>query len=195
MGSVAEGVVRHATLPVLLFRQGVEHDALRHIMVAVDDSLGSDLAVQTTRAWAEQAGAQGQVLHVTTDPFVPLEIISQNTTFERDLARTTARIIERAERDLEHLNRLPTLIFEAAQRGVPDVILETARDAGVDLLVLGTQGRGGVERLLLGSVAETVARHATMPVLLVRGALEAVPDKTYRTEFGAGNREAKEGSR
>lgn len=37
-----------------------------------------------------------------------------------------------------------------------------------DLIVIGTHGRRGLSRLLLGSVAETVVRHATCPVLIIR---------------------------
>jgi len=42
------------------------------------------------------------------------------------------------------------------------------RDVAADLIVIGTHGRRGVNRLLLGSVAESVARVATKPVLLIR---------------------------
>jgi len=48
------------------------------------------------------------------------------------------------------------------------VIEETAAEIGADLIVMGTHGRRGVSRLLLGSVAESVARTAPCPVLLVR---------------------------
>ena len=37
-----------------------------------------------------------------------------------------------------------------------------------DVLVMATHGRGGVSRWLLGSVAEEVARHSPVPVLLIR---------------------------
>ena len=37
-----------------------------------------------------------------------------------------------------------------------------------DLIVMATHGRGGVARVFLGSVAETVLRRASAPVLLVR---------------------------
>ncbi len=48
------------------------------------------------------------------------------------------------------------------------VIETTARSLGADLIVMGTHGRRGMKRLLLGSVAESVARTAPCPVLLVR---------------------------
>jgi nucleotide-binding universal stress UspA family protein len=56
---------------------------------------------------------------------------------------------------------------------VPDSILETAKRVDCDLIVTGTHGRGGVRRAVLGSVAEAVARHSPVPVLLVPPQSEA----------------------
>ncbi len=47
-------------------------------------------------------------------------------------------------------------------------ILEHAKDNRVDLIAMSTHGRSGLGRLLMGSVAETVLRHASVPVFLVR---------------------------
>lgn len=56
-------------------------------------------------------------------------------------------------------------------------IEQTARDVGAQVIVLGTHGRRGFRRLFLGSVAESVARQSTLPVLLVR----AVPPEAEHT--------------
>ncbi len=47
-------------------------------------------------------------------------------------------------------------------------ITGAARDWPADLVVIGSHGRGGLDRAVLGSVAESVARHAPCPVLIVR---------------------------
>lgn len=47
------------------------------------------------------------------------------------------------------------------------VILDFARDHGVDLIVMATHGRRGLSHLMLGSVAESVVRQAPMPTLVV----------------------------
>jgi universal stress protein A len=49
-----------------------------------------------------------------------------------------------------------------------DVIDEVARQLKADLIVMGTHGRRGVVRLMMGSVAETLVRTASCPVLTVR---------------------------
>jgi nucleotide-binding universal stress UspA family protein len=48
------------------------------------------------------------------------------------------------------------------------MIVKFARDNGVDLIVTGTLGKSGIEQLLLGSVADSVIRHASCPVLVVK---------------------------
>ena len=45
-------------------------------------------------------------------------------------------------------------------------VLDVARGENTDLIALATRGRGTLRRLLLGSVAESIARHSTTPVLI-----------------------------
>jgi nucleotide-binding universal stress UspA family protein len=51
---------------------------------------------------------------------------------------------------------------------VAPVILATATEYHADLIVMCSHGYTGVAHVLLGSVAEKVARHASIPVLVVR---------------------------
>jgi nucleotide-binding universal stress UspA family protein len=53
--------------------------------------------------------------------------------------------------------------------GVPiEEILRAAQDEAVDLIVIGTHGRTGLAHVLIGSVAESILRKASCPVLAVR---------------------------
>ncbi|WP_341850678.1 universal stress protein [Natronococcus wangiae] len=47
-------------------------------------------------------------------------------------------------------------------------IVQYAEEHDIDHIVLGSHGRTGTSRVLLGSVAETVARRAPVPVTIVR---------------------------
>lgn len=48
-----------------------------------------------------------------------------------------------------------------------DGILHCSKEFKADLIVIGTHSRSGIDRLLMGSVAESVVRHAEVPVLVV----------------------------
>lgn len=67
-------------------------------------------------------------------------------------------------------------------------IVEGARLYDVDLIVMSTHGRSGLGRLILGSVAESVLRGTTTPILLVR-----LPEAPVQVPAGAG--EAREHQR
>jgi nucleotide-binding universal stress UspA family protein len=49
-------------------------------------------------------------------------------------------------------------------------ILDSAAEWHSDVIVLGSHGRHGLDRFLLGSVSESVVRHATCSVDVVRPA-------------------------
>ncbi len=68
--------------------------------------------------------------------------------------------------------------YEVCEGDPVDEILSEAAEENCDLIVLGTHGRSGVTRLLAGSVAESVMRKATCPVLTLRRtpAAEAAPE-------------------
>lgn len=49
-------------------------------------------------------------------------------------------------------------------------IVEAAANGGAYMIVMASHGRGAIDRLIHGSVAEKVAREATVPVMVVRSA-------------------------
>ncbi|HEY7423005.1 MAG TPA: universal stress protein [Gemmataceae bacterium] len=68
-----------------------------------------------------------------------------------------------------HHIRVEALVLE----GDPaDMILRAAEETHSDVIVMGTHGRTALSRLLLGSVAESVLRKASCPVLTAKPALE-----------------------
>jgi nucleotide-binding universal stress UspA family protein len=60
-------------------------------------------------------------------------------------------------------------------------IVEAAHVRKADLIVMSTHGRSGLGRLILGSVAESVLRGTTTPILLLRA-----PEAPVETPQGAG---------
>ena len=69
---------------------------------------------------------------------------------------------------LSDLSHDPSRLSKLMPEGNPqDEILQTADDWGADLIVMGTHGRTGLVHFLVGSIAESVVRHAKIPVMVV----------------------------
>jgi nucleotide-binding universal stress UspA family protein len=60
-----------------------------------------------------------------------------------------------------------TATTRVVDRQAESAILEATADEDVALIVMSTHGRGGLGRFIYGSVADTVLRHAPVPVLTV----------------------------
>ncbi len=68
-----------------------------------------------------------------------------------------------------HLKASGPEIRSAVLEGeVAETLINYAIKNSVDLIVLATHGRSGMSRWLLGSVADRMASHACVPVLMVR---------------------------
>ncbi len=78
---------------------------------------------------------------------------------EEYLTGVAARIRQAGETDVE------TSVWYAAP---VEAIAEAARYRKADLIVMSTHGRSGLGRLVLGSVAESVLRATSTPILLLR---------------------------
>jgi nucleotide-binding universal stress UspA family protein len=56
-----------------------------------------------------------------------------------------------------------------ARYGIPaPIILAAATEYDADLIVICSHGRTGMAHVIMGSIAEKIARHSTVPVLIVR---------------------------
>lgn len=171
LGSVADALVRRATIPVLLFRPGLEHGSteFRNILVPLDGSAESETAVPWALELGRLTGARYTFLRIVQMPFLMegltsaelLRMDSDELDHRRgDAERYLRRLAERVGKDGEV--RTTTLLHERPA----DAILGHARDCDADLIAMATRGLGGWKRMVLGSVADKVLRGAEQPVLL-----------------------------
>lgn len=59
-------------------------------------------------------------------------------------------------------------LYKFTPEGFPkEEILNTAKEWEADMIVMGTHGRTGLSHLFSGSVAEHVAKHANVPVMII----------------------------
>ena len=80
---------------------------------------------------------------------------------EEYLAGVTARLATQGMKNVE------TSVWYGP---AASAIVDAARLRKADLIVMSTHGRSGMGRLILGSVAESVLRGTTTPILLLRAA-------------------------
>jgi nucleotide-binding universal stress UspA family protein len=143
----------------------------QRILVPIDGSATSERALQEAIKLA--AGkAQFRLVHVIEEvypldaeayTFIDYAALQEavNKTGERTLAQAAEKV-RRSGMTAE------TALLDVPGERVASVIDGEALNWAADLIVIGTHGRSGLSRLLLGSVAEGVARGASVPVLLVR---------------------------
>lgn len=78
-----------------------------------------------------------------------------------------ARKIE-TEAIAKYANSGVTIDTQVVEGYPSSALLNVAKGTTADLIVMGSHGRTGLKKLWLGSVAESVVREATIPVLIVR---------------------------
>lgn len=157
----------------------------RKILVAVDGSSTSDAALAAAVALARAPSGRLRVLHVVDSPHDYPDVMYGRVPGDREELREAwhkagQEVLDWAVAQARQGGCEPEpCLIEGNGAHASQHIVEAARAWGADLIVVGTNGRRGLSRLLLGSVAEGVARTATVPVLLVRATQSKVspPDR------------------
>jgi len=184
LGSVADGLVRHAPSPVLLWRtengavELADRPAFQRIVVPLDGSALSEAMLPEAAALARLFGARIFLLSVLSPPFplaspyLPHEAEEEQKRLTR--MQSLERYLEGKVTDLRK-REVDAEVKVAADRDPAEAILDHAATVGADLVAMSTRGRGGVARMVVGSVADKVIRGATVPVL-VQGVPEELAD-------------------
>jgi len=139
---------------------------VERILVAVDLGETTEGTCATAAELARAFGAELVFLHVyDVSSFEELQREAPSLYLDQVLENLRMQIRSK----LGQLEEAPARFrVEVVPDGpVAQAILDAAERYGADLIVMGTHGRTGLPRVLLGSVAETVLRRASVPVLVV----------------------------
>lgn len=183
LGSIADGVLRHSSVPVLMLRPvegkstrlGTPHP-FKHVLVPLDGSAFATDALSTASALARCSGARLTLLRVVQ----PVPLIAPDAGMplvypplvEDDTA--TKHLEHEAQDDLTELAHrftkeagvaIDSQVIVAGH--VAQAIIDFAGGYDVDVIVMSTHGRGA-SRLFVGSVADKVLRASGLPILLRR---------------------------
>ena len=144
----------------------------KHLLVPIDGSPTSELAVEKAIGLAKAFGSTVTVLYVV-DPYpfagVGSDFAYGQTQFLNATKAMANEALAGARKALEAAGiKVTASLVEA--HAIWRGILDAAESGGADLIVMGSHGRSGLEKLVLGSVAQRVLSNAKGPVLVVRAA-------------------------
>jgi len=144
----------------------------RRIMVAIDKSQCAFHALKLALREASLDGAHVEIVHVIDYGFLKFEHSARDLVQDqRTCAAQASELLDRAARvaDEAGVHHSELLINETSTLGdITGRLLDHINTTLPNLVVVGTHGLSGLTRVVLGSVAESLVRHAPVPVLLVR---------------------------
>jgi nucleotide-binding universal stress UspA family protein len=176
LGSVAEGVVKRSPSPVMLLPpQADAATTVRTILVPVDGSPGSALALGVARLIALKTGARLSLrqivvpasthfVHATAFHGPPIYI---DPRWDEDTVTAARAYIDSLTRHVsgDGLQCDGEVLVEDE---VAVAIVRTATEQRADLIVMSSEAHTGAARAVLGSVTDAVVRTAACPVLVFR---------------------------
>lgn len=137
-------------------QQTAKAKAIRNVLYATDLSQASAPAIPYVLEMAGVYGAKILVAHVRTGEWTKQQEAESDRLKE---------ILKGVPHEFLVISAGPTALKERGDAAT--AILGLAGTRNIDMIVVGTHGRTGLGRVLIGSVAETIFREATCPVLTV----------------------------
>ena len=177
-GSIAQQVLKHGAVPVLLARPAVTGAAPpfrpRRILVALDATAAAEEALAPAQEMARRLGA---TLHLVMVVATLTTTQGKRHALAQALPTATRALLdleeEEARRYLEAAaDRLSTddltVTTEVRRGDTPTVLADEAAEPGVGLVVLATHGRAGVQAIWGASVTARLSGRTRAPLLLLR---------------------------
>ena len=179
LGSVADGLLRRTSIPVLLVRPhetgdpgiGQPVDLPRRVTVAHDGSDLANLLIDNLDLLGGDPDTSFDLTrvvvfpHIISSAYLPHTALA-NVNTRSEMEAVAKDEVERVAAALSAAGRkVETTVLTSEFVG--PAIVEHASESGADVIMMATHGRRAVERLLLGSVADKVVRESEVPVLVV----------------------------
>lgn len=138
------------------------------ILLAADGSRDSGLALGMAAGLAEKVGAELHVVYVALiSPWVLGGKVSDAEY--RQLQQEQQGFLDGLVGQVEAAGGTVTEAHFKVGHRADDEIIRLAEDLGVDLIIVGSKGRRTLERALIGSDSESIVRHSSCPVMVMRG--------------------------
>ena len=163
---------------------------VKNILVPIDFSRLSNLAIETAKILARRLDATVHLVHVH-EFFYPAGFMAPGTFVPMSLNTYRDAEAKRLGQDLKTLAKRHDLLASncRVKEGTStfDEVCQLARDIPADLIVMSTHGYTGITHFFEGSNAERIVQHAPCPVYVVkennkRGKSSAISVGSLRVE-------------
>lgn len=139
----------------------------KRILVPLDGSARAESALPVAARIARASGGSIMLVQVVTIPVMyetTVAVTYSADVIEQEISETELYLKTLTQREvLQGIKTDVSALYGAAAQ----TILSVATAYNIDLIVMTSQGKTGMKRWVLGSVAQKVARHSTMPVLVL----------------------------
>jgi nucleotide-binding universal stress UspA family protein len=136
----------------------------RNILVAVDGSKESKLALADAIELALESNAKLTLVHVASRPPGVIRTTPAGAIVAAELPGYHAKVLREAVESVPKELPVTTLLLDGSPA---HEIVKAAREYEHDLIVIGSRGRGRATAALLGSVSHEVLHDSPVPVLVV----------------------------
>jgi nucleotide-binding universal stress UspA family protein len=153
--------------------------SVKKILLAIDKSGYKTKAMRFAITLAKGLGAEVAAIHIidkfTLRAAVDVlgyyrggKIEEYKTAYENRLKKQAEELLEEVKvlGDNEGVKITTEVLLDV--HSIPNEIIDYAENKKMDIIVIGTKGMTGIAKFFMGNVANTVAAHASSPVLLIR---------------------------
>jgi nucleotide-binding universal stress UspA family protein len=145
----------------------------KHLLVPLDGSQLSDLAVDRAISFAKEASAQ--ITFFFAKPDYPIAFYGEGALIDpatpeqfAGMAEAQAQEILRAAQTKAQSQGVTSSVLSLTNSAPWEGIVSAAQQVGADLIFMASHGRHGFSGLLLGSETQKVLTHSKIPVLVYR---------------------------
>jgi nucleotide-binding universal stress UspA family protein len=177
VGSVSEGVVHHASCPVLVARGGDGAWPPERIVAGDDGSESAELAAKMATGIGSLLGAEGVLVRAHQNP--PERIGGWSAEDRRRLDEARSReeqeLNRRAQTLAQYVGSRPETRVVDADATLALLLVAEEGDERKTMIAVGSRGLGVLGRARLGSVSTNVLRAASGPVLIYSKPKQEIP--------------------
>lgn len=166
LGSIAESVVNMSPVPVITVHRYFKRRQIAKILVPVDFSEYSRIAIRQAIKLAGEFKANIDFMHV-------VEMLAHPEFYaiaSEPILKANPTLKSHIIRNLVKLTGIPETgaSYQVREGKVHDEIVKYSRRQKIDLIVMPTTGMSALDHIIVGSNTERVVRTASCPVLTVR---------------------------